>query len=155
MIDGNYSTSKSLRAFTDDFFKHSFGFDDLFSYVEKHFDKVEAFPPYNVVVIRNERQEAVEYHLELAVAGYRREHLNTQITRSKGKTILEITGSKDGEKDDGREYTHRGLASRSFRRQFAIADNVKVDGASFADGILTVKLVVVTPTLPVERIEIK
>ena len=37
-------------------------------------------------------------------------------------------------------YIHRGLASRSFKRTFTLADDIKVESSEIVDGILFVYL---------------
>ena len=36
------------------------------------------------------------------------------------------------------EYLHRGIAERSFTKQFRLSDDIKVTGADLKDGLLTV-----------------
>ena len=38
------------------------------------------------------------------------------------------------------EYLHRGIAERSFTKQFRLADNMEVKNADLRDGLLTVNL---------------
>ncbi|MBV9754451.1 MAG: Hsp20 family protein, partial [Hyphomicrobiales bacterium] len=39
-----------------------------------------------------------------------------------------------------KNYLHRGIAARSFQRQFDLADFVKVNGADLKDGLLVISL---------------
>ena len=39
-----------------------------------------------------------------------------------------------------RQYLHRGIAARTFRQNFNLAEHVKVTGASLENGLLTVEL---------------
>ena len=57
--------------------------------------------------------------------------------------VLTIEGKID-DKDD-KEFVHRGLASRSFKRTFTLSDEVLVSGASMENGILSVALERVIP----------
>ena len=45
--------------------------------------------------------------------------------------------------DDGEDktYLHRGIANRAFERRFALADHVRVSGASHVNGMLHIDLV--------------
>jgi molecular chaperone IbpA len=40
-----------------------------------------------------------------------------------------------------RTYLHRGIAARDFEQRFQLANHVKVTGASFDNGMLTIELV--------------
>ena len=42
--------------------------------------------------------------------------------------------------ENGRNFLHRGIAQRAFRRQFDLADFVKVTGASLEHGLLRIEL---------------
>ena len=54
-----------------------------------------------------------------------------------------------------RSYLHRGIATRAFERRFALADHVRVTGASHELGMLHIDLVRETPeALKPRRIEI-
>ena len=72
--------------------------------------------------------------IELAVAGFRREEI--EITSH--QNVLIIRGRKTDE--TGADYIHRGIATRSFERRFALADHVQVTGADLADGMLALTL---------------
>ena len=72
----------------------------------------------------------------MAVAGFGKD----DILITKEKEILSIVGGvRDAEPDD-MEYIHRGLASRSFKRTFTLADDIKVESSELLDGILFVYL---------------
>ena len=53
--------------------------------------------------------------------------------------MVTIEGTK-AEKAE-REFLHRGISTRSFRRQFSLADHVEVRGAAFDNGLLKIDLV--------------
>ena len=40
-----------------------------------------------------------------------------------------------------REFLYRGISTRSFKRQFSLADYVEVTGATFDNGLLKIELV--------------
>ena len=61
-------------------------------------------------------------------------------------------------KDAGasRSFLYRGIAGRSFKRQFQLADHVKVTGAQLHNGLLVIELVREVPeAMKPRRIEIK
>lgn len=88
------------------------------------------FPPYNVI-----KEDEDTFLIEFAVAGFSKK----DITVEQEKNALIITGSI--EEDEDKKYVHKGIATRSFTRAFALAEYVEVKSAEFEDGILTVKLV--------------
>lgn len=113
------------------------GFERLLHTLEHATENVSSnsgFPPVNVV-----RDDDFNYTVELAVAGYKIDEID--ITSEKNK--LKITGKKVDETE--REYIMKGIAGRSFVREFVLADTVVVREASLTDGILTVKLENVIP----------
>ena len=120
----------------DDVFGKSFpfaiGFDRTFQLLERaSAPSNNNYPPYNIV-----KHDAENFSIEMAVAGFGKD----DILITKEKEILSIVGGvRDAEPDD-MEYIHRGLASRSFKRTFTLADDIKVESSELLDGILFVYL---------------
>ena len=120
----------------DDVFGKSFpfaiGFDRTFQLLERaSAPSNNNYPPYNIV-----KHDAENFSIEMAVAGFGKD----DISITKEKEILSIVGGvRDAEPDD-MEYIHRGLASRSFKRTFTLADDIKVESSELLDGILFVYL---------------
>jgi molecular chaperone IbpA len=85
-------------------------------------------------------KEKNKYLVELAVAGFSQDEIEIDIV----KGTLTITGKKD-ELSDKRYFLHRGIATRSFKKSFQVAETVQVNGAVLSDGILTVELENVIP----------
>jgi molecular chaperone IbpA len=92
------------------------------------------FPPVNVI-----KHDDYNFSVELAVAGYKQEEID--ITAEKNS--LRVEGKKPEE--EGRTYLVKGIAGRSFSRQFVLSDTVVVRDAKLADGILTIHLENVIP----------
>ena len=66
-----------------------------------------------------------------------------------------IVSARKAEEDEGKTYLHRGIATRAFERKFALADHVRVTGASHVNGMLHIELVREIPeALKPRRIEI-
>ena len=120
----------------DDVFGKSFpfaiGFDRTFQLLERaSAPSNNNYPPYNII-----KHDAENFSIEMAVAGFGKD----DISITKEKEILSIVGGvRDAEPDD-MEYIHRGLASRSFKRTFTLADDIKVESSELLDGILFVYL---------------
>jgi len=122
----------------DDVFGKSFpfaiGFDRTLQLLERDTHSNVNYPPYNIV-----KHDAENFSIELAVAGFDKK----DISISKEKEVLAIEGKqKDGEE---LEYVHKGLASRSFKRTFTLADDIIVKGADMKNGILSVSLERIVP----------
>ena len=104
--------------------------EDLEKIGEKIVKNSGNFPPYNVV-----KEDDNTFLIEFAVAGFSKRDISVE----QEKNALIITGSI--EEDEDKKYVHKGIATRSFTRAFALAEYVEVKSATFEDGILTVKLV--------------
>ena len=133
-------TSKQLGDFDVFNFGKSFpfaiGFDRTLQLLERANQSPTntSYPPYNIV-----KHDAENFSIELALAGFDKK----DITISKEKEVLNIEGKqKEGE---ALEYVHRGLASRSFKRTFTLADDIVVKGADMKNGILSVSLERIIP----------
>jgi len=90
------------------------------------------------------------YRVTVATAGFAESELDVQVREN----TLYISGEKTDEAD-GVKYLHRGIAGRSFRKQFRLADHVRVDSAWLDNGLLTIDLVRELPeAMKPRRIEI-
>ena len=120
------------------------GFDHLFNeleHVTRHAQ--DHYPPHNII-----RTSETDYLIELAVAGFSRDELNIEV---KDRTLT-VTGEH---KSKGREYIHRGISTKKFKRTFRLSEHVQVYGADLKDGILSVELKYEIPeALRPRRIEI-
>ena len=111
------------------------GFDRLLDTIDTMLtEKPTTFPPHNIVKV-----DENNYLVELAVAGFNESEVTIEVL----KNTLTIKGEKD--LDDTRNYLHRGIGTRTFRKTVTLAETVQVDGASLENGILTVKLVNIVP----------
>ena len=91
------------------------------------------YPPYNI-----EKVGDGAYRIVMAVAGFAQGELDLTVQEN----TLIVTASAGDEVDSGeRVFLHRGIAKRAFERRFQLADTIKVVGAGFENGLLTVELV--------------
>lgn len=105
------------------------------------------YPPYDI-----EKTSENGYRISVAVAGFGPEELSVE--QRENALIVAARKARD-EAEDGRNFLHRGIATRAFERRFALADHVRVTGATHADGMLHVDLVHEVPeALKPRRIEI-
>ena len=90
--------------------------------------------PYNIQNTSNH-----ESILEIALAGFKKKEV--KVYTEHGKLIVE--GKKEEKKDS--EYVHRGMAQRSFEREWQLTEDVEITKVTFEDGLLTVNLGKVVP----------
>jgi len=114
------------------FRRSAVGFDRLFDMLETSAasGNGENYPPFDLIKVDDNR-----YRIEVAVAGFKRDEI--EITAH--QNVLIVRGQK-GE-DAAANYIHRGIATRSFERRFALADHINVTGADLHDGMLSLELV--------------
>ena len=112
--------------------RHFVGFDSLLNELELRHEDTN-YPPYNIIKQGNNR-----YAIEIAVAGFSKDEI--EIT-SEDRDLI-VKASKE-QKDA--EYLHKGISTKSFERNFRLADHVQVVGADLSDGMLSIELEVVLP----------
>ncbi|MEN3227240.1 Hsp20 family protein [Methylorubrum rhodesianum] len=113
-------------------FRSSVGFDrllDLLSQAERA-EATAAWPPYNIEKVAED-----EYRITMAVAGF----TSDEIELTQHDTALLVSGQKKSQESE-RQYLHRGIAARTFRQTFNLAEHVRVTGATLENGLLTVDL---------------
>lgn len=120
----NYDLSPLLRS--------SVGFDHLSRLLDTALttDNTNAYPPYNIEKLSDD-----DYRISVAVAGFRPDELSVVLENG----TLTLEGRSDDEKAD-RRIIHRGIATRAFRRQFELAESIKVGKARFENGLLEIDL---------------
>jgi molecular chaperone IbpA len=111
------------------FNRWAIGFDPLLD-TFKHIStgvKTGGYPPYNIY------KDGDQYTLELAVAGFSKEDITI--------TVQELTLTVEGSLEASEaEYVHKGIATRDFSQEFALAEYVVVKGAELKDGMLRITL---------------
>ena len=128
------------------FRRSAVGFDRLFDMLENSAaaGNGENYPPFDLIKVDDNK-----YRIEIAVAGFKQGEI--EITAHQNSLI--VRGQKAEE--NGADYIHRGIATRSFERRFALADHIQVTGADLRDGMLSLELVREIPeAMKPRRIEI-
>ncbi len=123
-----------LPALMEKITKNSIGLDNYFD----DFFRIQTpsnYPPYNLIQLNNH-----ESRLEVALAGFKKDEVKVYTEFGK----LHVEGTKEEPKDDA-EYTHRGLAQRSFKRTWTLSEDCEVRQVVFADGLLSIELGKVVP----------
>ena len=111
--------------------RSTIGFDRLFDLAEAAQRAGEDnYPPYNIERLADDR-----YQISLAVAGFSPDEISVTAEQN----VVTIEGNK-AEKAE-REFLYRGISTRSFKRQYSLADHVEVKGAAFDNGLLKIELV--------------
>ena len=118
------------------YFPSTVGFDRLFNALERVTVEKSSFPPHNIM---KDEKNANKYYIELAIAGFSQDEIDIELV----KGTLSISGKKD--KNENRSYLYCGIANRSFKKTFHLAETVRVNGAGLSDGILTVELENIIP----------
>jgi molecular chaperone IbpA len=129
-------------------YRSTVGFDRLFDMLDQsaQLEPMTNWPPYNI-----EKMGEDQYVITMAIAGFSPDEIELVQKESQ----LFVTGQKKGS-EEGRQYLHRGIATRAFKQTFNLADHVKVTGANLENGLLTVELKREVPeALKPRRIEIK
>jgi molecular chaperone IbpA len=125
-------TKLAMDLFNDPFFI-GFGRD-----IQRMKDNTEIFstnyPPHNLIKINED-----SYLIELAVAGFSKEEIDVNVSGNQ----LEIDGLKHDE--DETSFIHKGIASRNFRKFFALGEYMEVTGAEMKDGMLSISLDRIVP----------
>jgi molecular chaperone IbpA len=115
-------------------YRSTVGFDHLASLLDNiNKDRAQpSYPPYNIELLEQDK-----YRITMAVAGFAENEITVE-SESNTLTVSATRGQKEG--DTKRTYLHQGIAERGFKRQFRLADHVKVVSATLANGLLHVDL---------------
>ena len=115
-------------------FRSTVGFDRMMNMLESATSVADStgYPPYNI-----EKLDQDSYQITMAVAGFGEDDIEIESRDD----VLFVSGKvAETEADKARNYLHRGIAGRSFKRSFQLADHVKVTGATLENGLLFVDL---------------
>ena len=117
-----------------DFHKTLLGFDRLVEDFQS-FNNA-GYPPYNV-----EKSGDDKYQITLALAGFIRDDLKIDVQEG----TLTVSGKKEEVESDDVEVLHRGIANRSFTRNWSLAEYVEVIEAKMENGMLYISLERIVP----------
>lgn len=112
------------------FARSAIGFETLFDRLnDRSFETNEGYPPYDIV-----RKGDDHFDINVALAGFSADEIS--ITAEPG--LLTVSGRKQDR--GGADYLYQGISARSFERRFSLADYIEVEGASFENGLLHIRL---------------
>ena len=128
-------TAADLPTLIDKITRNSIGMDEYLDRIFNVHETSSNYPPYNLVQISN-----VESHLEIALAGFKKEEVHAYTEYGK----LFVEGQKS-DTDSDRTFIHKGLAQRSFKRAWTLSDDTEVSNVTFEDGLLRIELRKIVP----------
>ncbi len=128
-------TSADLPSLLDKITRNSIGMDEYLDRIFNVHETTSNYPPYNLVQISN-----VESHLEIALAGFKKEEVHAYTEYGK----LFVEGQKSDSESD-KTFIHKGLAQRGFKRAWTLSDDTEVSNVTFEDGLLRIELKKIVP----------
>jgi molecular chaperone IbpA len=127
----------AFQSILDKMDQFGFGFEDQFerlSQAHDHFLSSTSYPPYNIIKDDN------TYRIEIALAGFKKKDVDVVLA----KNVLTISGNTPKAEAD-KNIAYRGIATRKFKRSFALSDNTEVKAAKMEDGMLIITIEKVVP----------
>ena len=129
--------------FRDPIFSSLFvGFDNLFdniSQMSQGSKSLPSYPPYNVL------QDGDDFIIEIALAGIAKKDLNIELQENTLSISYDSSNDIVNDVIEENKILHKGIAQRSFKRQFTLSEDIVVEGASYKDGMLNIFLKKVLP----------
>jgi molecular chaperone IbpA len=124
------TTFNKLRPF-------SVGFDDIFDQFDRLLDTpAPTYPPYNLIKVK----DSDNYKIQIALAGFDKKDVDVEIKEN----ILTVKSKKESVENSD-EHLYKGISTRAFERTWTLADDMKVHGAKFENGLLEISLERVIP----------
>ena len=110
------------------------GFDRIFESILEHQNNYihSSYPPYNLL------KDGNKYTVEMGVAGLSSDDFD--IVLEDGTLTISYESEKETKK-----FVHKGLAMRSFKRSFKLADDISVEEAVLTDGLLRIEMEKIIP----------
>ena len=131
-------TSKNILDLNNRLYQTSYvGFDRLFDEffrLQSSTKNVPNYPPYNLI------KDGDSYTIEMAMAGLTDKDVDVVLE----DRTLSITYEKS-EEDIDEGVIHKGLAQRSFKRSFNLADDIEVQKAKLKNGLLSIRMERIVP----------
>ena len=118
----------------DTFSRQAIGFDRLFDVMNNIRGTDTNYPPYDII-----KKDEETFIIEFALSGFKKDDLNIVVKEN------HLTIKGDYVRGDDAEYLHKGIAKRSFTRDFVLADTLNVEDVTFNEGILRVTLKQIIP----------
>lgn len=138
------------------------GFDSYSRYYDLLTSPAASFPPVNIYreqdlpgnASDSKLQEASgHYIIQMALSGYSSEDVDVSLEPSRSGKLLTVQSTARPTNEEV-HWINRGIASRAFKRTFALLDNVNVVSAELVNGLLTIRLAVEAPERNVIKIPV-
>ena len=113
----------------DTFSRQAIGFDRLFDVMNNMRGTDTNYPPYDII-----KEDEETFIIEFALSGFKKDDLNIVVKEN------HLTIEGDYARAEDNEYLHKGIAKRSFTRDFVLADTLNVEDVTFSEGILRIKI---------------
>ncbi len=111
------------------------GVEDMFHRLDALVDNTTSnYPPYNIIKIDEVSQE-----LHIALAGISKEDITVSVERG----VLNVGTSTAAA--DTRQYLHRGIAQRTFSRNWQLGDQAVVGEPRYVNGMLIIPISLQVP----------
>ena len=131
-------TSKNILDLNNRLYQTSYvGFDRLFDEffkLQSSTKNVPNYPPYNLV------QDGDSYTIEMAMAGLTDKDVDVVL---EDRTLTISYEKSEEDIDEG--IIHKGLAQRSFKRSFNLAEDIEVQKAQLKNGLLSIRMERIVP----------
>ena len=111
------------------------GVEDMFHRLDALVDNTSSnYPPYNIIKIDEFSQE-----LHIALAGIAKEDIT--VSTERGVLAVGTTAAAA----DTRQFLHRGIAQRTFNRNWQLGDQAEVGEPRYENGMLIIPISLVVP----------
>ena len=110
------------------------GMEEMFRRLDAFADNGSNYPPYNIIRKTDGSQE-----LQIALAGFDKDDIEVAVEKS----VLSVSVSKVDENEH--TYVHRGIAQRTFARNWELSDDTKVTDITYTNGLLRLTLMQEVP----------
>ncbi len=131
-------TSKNILDLNNRLYQTSYvGFDRLFDEffkLQSSTKNVPNYPPYNLV------KDGDSYTIEMAMAGLTDKDVDVVL---EDRTLTISYEKSEEDIDEG--IIHKGLAQRSFKRSFNLAEDIEVQKAQLKNGLLSIRMERIVP----------
>ena len=131
-------TSKNILDLNNRLYQTSYvGFDRLFDEffkLQSSTKNVPNYPPYNLV------KDGDSYTIEMAMAGLTDKDVDVVL---EDRTLTISYEKSEEDIDEG--IIHKGLAQRSFKRSFNLAEDIEVQKAQLKNGLVSIRMERIVP----------
>ena len=144
-VPGHFSSTERVYRQLPALFNDNW-LNNIFGEVDKAFDVPNAVYPYNVLQVRNSKEEVIQYEVEVALAGVGKDNIDVKVRE--GKLHININQDKEEQEDMlSVAYLKKGISQRKGSMTFNLDEKVnsKKISSSYKDGLLKIVIPAVKP----------